>query len=264
MILFYGRYSPSVWAVICKGEIVYKKFFKRFFDIITSLIAILLTALPLLVICIIVKCESKGPAIFKGERVGKDGKLFKCYKVRTMNCSAPKDCASKDLDSDKYITKVGKFLRKSSLDELPQFYNVLKGDMSIVGPRPACPSEKELNGLREKNGSLTVRPGVPGLAQVNGRDVLAFNIYHKAEMDGEYVKDITLWKDLKIFFKTFIVVFKADCVVEGQGKQTDVGSPQPKSEIDQTVAEEVAVQDAQEKDKQEAQVPTEQAEGKEE
>ena len=139
---------------------MYAKFFKRVFDIIGSLLAIILTALPLLIICIVVKCDSKGPAIFKGDRVGKDGKIFKCYKVRTMRCEAPKDCAPKDLEnSDQYITSVGSFLRKTSLDELPQFFNVLKGDMSIVGPRPAGPSETELNGLRQANGSLAVRPG---------------------------------------------------------------------------------------------------------
>ena len=201
---------------------MYRKFFKRVLDIIISLIAILIIALPLLIICIIVKCESKGPAIFKGERVGKDGKIFKCYKVRTMSVTAPKDCAPSQLESDKYITKVGRFLRKSSLDELPQFFNVLKGDMSIVGPRPAGPSEEDLNQLRRENGSLTVLPGITGLAQVNGRDVLAFDIASKAEMDAEYVEKLSFWQDVKIFFKTFIVVFKAENVVEGNGENKEV------------------------------------------
>ncbi|MBQ8427786.1 MAG: sugar transferase [Clostridia bacterium] len=199
---------------------MYKKFFKRLFDIVFSLLAIVLTALPLLIVCIIVKCESKGPAIFKSQRIGKDGKIFDLYKVRSMTNNAPSNVATRHIDGKKYITKVGRFLRKTSLDELPQFFNVLKGDMSIIGPRPSCLCEEELHQLRFQKGVYDVRPGLTGLAQVNGRDVLALDSFRKAELDEQYVKNITFWQDIKIFFKTFIVVFKAENMVEGYGAET--------------------------------------------
>ncbi|MBQ9117771.1 MAG: sugar transferase [Clostridia bacterium] len=200
---------------------MYRKFFKRFFDIILSLLAIIVTALPLLIICIVVKCDSKGPAIFKSQRIGKDGKVFNLYKVRSMTSDAPDNMATRHIDGKKYITKVGRFLRKSSLDELPQFFNVLKGDMSIIGPRPACLCEDVLHQLRFQKGVYAVRPGITGLAQVNGRDVLALDSQNKVELDEKYVEKITFCKDLKIFFKTFIVVFKAESVVEGHGAETE-------------------------------------------
>lgn len=199
---------------------MYKKFFKRVFDILFSLLAILITALPLLIICIVVKCESKGPAIFKSQRIGKNGKIFDLYKVRSMTVNAPNNVATRHIDGQKYITKVGRFLRKTSLDELPQFFNVLKGDMSIIGPRPSCLCEEELHRLRFQKGVYDVRPGLTGLAQVNGRDVLALDSQRKAELDEQYVQKITFFKDLKIFLKTFIVVFKAENVVEGHGAET--------------------------------------------
>ena len=194
---------------------MYRKFFKRLFDIVLSLLGIVILAVPMLIIAIVVKCDSKGPAIFKTERVGKNKKPFKFYKFRSMRTDAPKDCAPRLLHSEDYITKVGAFLRKTSLDELPQMFCILKGDMSIIGPRPAGISEEDLVSERDKYGANDVTPGLTGLAQISGRDVLACDIEKKAWYDGEYAKKITFWGDLKIFFKTIGKVFKRDGIVEG-------------------------------------------------
>ena len=194
---------------------MYSKFFKRGLDIILSLLGIIILAIPMLFIAIAVKCDSKGPAVFKTERIGKKGKHFQFYKFRSMSIDAPKDCAPRFLHCDEYITKVGAFLRKTSLDELPQMFCILKGDMSIIGPRPAGLSEIDLIEEREKYKANDVRPGLTGLAQINGRDILACDISKKAAYDGEYVRKITFVKDLKIFFKTIAKVLKEDDIVEG-------------------------------------------------
>ncbi len=195
---------------------MYRNFFKRVFDIVLSFLAIIVLALPMLIIAIAVKCDSKGPAIFKTQRIGKNGKPFKFYKFRSMTTDAPKDVAPRLLHgSEAYITKVGAFLRKTSLDELPQLFCILKGDMSIIGPRPAGLSENDLFEEREKYGANDVRPGLTGWAQVNGRDMLASDVAKKAWYDGEYVKKITLWKDIKILFKTVGTVFTEAGIVEG-------------------------------------------------
>lgn len=194
---------------------MYRHFFKRLIDIVLSLGGIIVFALPMLVIAIAVKCDSKGPALFKTQRVGKNCKNFKFYKFRSMRTDAPKDCAPRLLQQD-YVTKLGKFLRKTSLDELPQLFCILKGDMSIIGPRPAGISELDLISEREKYGANSVVPGLTGLAQVRGRDVLASHPEEKAKVDGEYVAKITFWKDLKIFFLTIGKVFKHADIVEGR------------------------------------------------
>ena len=201
---------------------MYQKFFKRFFDIVLSFLAIIILALPMLVIAIIVKATSQGPAIFKTERVGKNGKPFKFYKFRSMRTDAPKDCAPRLLHSDDYITKVGHFLRKTSLDELPQLFCILKGDMSIVGPRPCGFSETDLIAERDKYGANAVKPGLTGLAQINGRDVLAGKIEKKAWFDGEYAKKITLWGDVKILFRTVLVVLREDGIEEGHAEKQPI------------------------------------------
>ncbi|MBQ8685362.1 MAG: sugar transferase [Clostridia bacterium] len=203
---------------------MYRRFFKRLFDILFSLLALIVLALPMLIIAIAVKCTSKGPAIFKVERVGKNGKPFKFYKFRSMRTNAPKDCAPRYLHSEDYITKVGAFLRKTSLDELPQLWCILKGDMSLIGPRPCGFSEVDLIEARKKYGAYAVRPGLTGLAQVNGRDVLACNVEKKAQFDGEYAKKITFWKDLKIIFQTIGVVLREDNVVEGTAAVETTGT----------------------------------------
>ena len=193
---------------------MYRKFFKRALDILFSFLGIVVLLIPMLLIMLAVKCDSKGPAIFKTERVGKNGKPFKFYKFRSMRTDAPKDLATRLMKGDEYVTKVGKFLRKTSLDELPQLFCILKGDMSIIGPRPVVATETELLECRAQTGALTVRPGLTGLAQVRGRDILT-DMKLKAEIDGEYAKKITFGKDFKIFFKTIGLVLKGTDVVEG-------------------------------------------------
>lgn len=194
---------------------MYRHFFKRVIDIVLSFFGIIILAFLMLIIAIAVKCDSKGPAIFKTKRVGKNKEPFKFYKFRSMRIDAPKDCAPRLLHSEDYITKVGAFLRKTSLDELPQMFCILKGDMSIIGPRPAGISEEDLVSERDKYGANDVAPGLTGLAQISGRDVLASDIKKKAWYDGEYAKKITFWGDVKIFFKTIAKVFKRDGIVEG-------------------------------------------------
>ena len=193
---------------------MYRKFFKRLIDIVLSLLGIIILAIPMLIIAIVVKCDSKGPAIFVQERMGRNCKPFKFYKFRSMRIDAPHDMATREIKSDSYITKVGASLRKTSLDELPQMFCILKGDMSIIGPRPVVLTETELIEERKKTGAYSARPGLTGLAQVRMRDRLT-DMKLKAEIDGEYVSKITFWKDFKIFWKTVVKVLKEDDVVEG-------------------------------------------------
>lgn len=194
---------------------MYKKFFKRFFDITFSFFALLFLSIPMLIIALAVKIDSKGPVIFKTERVGVDSKPFKFYKFRSMKIDAPKDVAPMLLESDKYITKVGKFLRKSSLDELPQLFCILSGSMSLIGPRPSGFSEEELNQMRHDAGVDKLRPGLTGWAQINGRDVTAADIEKKVALDKEYLEKMSFGMDFKIFFKTIGKIFVSDGVVEG-------------------------------------------------
>lgn len=189
---------------------------KRFFDIVCSIIGLILMAIPMLIISIAIKIDSKGPAIFKSTRVGKNKKPFTIYKFRSMVNEAPL-VAPNRIDSKNYLTKVGRFLRKTSLDEIPQLWCVLKGDMSLVGPRPAIYAETELLAARDKTGANTVTPGITGLAQINGRDVLALNVVKKAEFDGRYARKITIRGDIKIIFKTVAKVLRGDDIVEGEG-----------------------------------------------
>ena len=194
---------------------MYQNYIKRMIDFIMALIGIIILSPILLILSIIIKVTSRGPILFKQNRVGKDNVEFKILKFRTMRIDTPKDCPTHLLDNpDQYITRVGKFLRKTSLDELPQLWNILIGDMAIIGPRPSLPNQYDLNDLRDKNGASKVKPGLTGLAQVSGRDELEIDI--KAALDGQYVKNITFIGDLKLFFKTFISVLKSDGVKEGK------------------------------------------------
>ncbi len=181
-------------------------FFKRFFDIVISLM-ILILCFPILILsAVFIKISSKGPVIFSQERIGKNGKKINVYKFRTMMLQAPKNVAKHEFkNSEAYITKVGKLLRLTSVDELPQIFNVLKGDMSLIGPRPLIPEEKEAHELRMKNGVYSIKPGITGLAQVNGRDIL--NIEDKVRFDTEYLHFISLKMDVYIFLKSLLVVF---------------------------------------------------------
>ena len=194
---------------------MYQNYIKRMIDFIMALIGIIILSPILLILSIIIKVTSPGPILFKQNRVGKDNVEFKILKFRTMRIDTPKDCPTHLLDNpDQYITRVGKFLRKTSLDELPQLINIINGDMAIIGPRPSLPNQYDLNDLRDKNGASKVKPGLTGLAQVSGRDELEIDI--KAALDGQYVKNITFIGDLKLFFKTFISVLKSDGVKEGK------------------------------------------------
>lgn len=193
---------------------LYKDGLKRIIDFILSLMGIVVLSPVLLLLCLAIKLDSKGPIIFKQKRVGKNKTYFNIYKFRTMKIDTPKEMPTHLLeDPDFYITKVGKFLRKTSLDELPQLFNIIKGDMAVIGPRPALWNQYDLIEERDKYGANDIRPGLTGLAQISGRDELEIPI--KAELDGKYTDNITLIMDIKCFFGTITSVFKSDGVVEG-------------------------------------------------
>ena len=178
---------------------------KRIVDIIVSFCALVILLIPILVIALLIKMESPGPAIFKQQRMGKDGKPFVMYKFRTMRMDAPHERATRDFaDADKYITSIGAVLRRTSLDELPQLLNVLLGSMSLVGYRPVCLTETELNDLRMRCGVFAMKPGITGLAQVSGRDELA--IEEKVLFDAKYVRECSAKLDLWCLIKTVSVV----------------------------------------------------------
>ena len=192
---------------------MYKNFIKRLLDIVLSLIGIVVLALPMLIVAIIIKTDDPGPAIFKQKRVGKNKKLFWLYKFRSMKVSTP-DIPTHLLENpDEYIIKVGKFIRKTSIDELPQLFNILKGDMSIIGPRPALWNQDDLIAERDKYHANDVRPGLTGWAQINGRDELEIPV--KAKLDGEYIEKLSFSFDVKCFIGTIASVLKSDGVVEG-------------------------------------------------
>jgi O-antigen biosynthesis protein WbqP len=188
---------------------------KRTLDIIFSLLFLIIVSPIILILAIAIKIDSKGPAIFKQKRIGKDNRIFYIYKLRSMRIDTP-NVATDKLDSSKYITRVGKYLRKTSLDELPQLFNILKGDMSFVGPRPALYNQYELIEMRTQKGIHKVRPGLTGLAQISGRDELSNE--EKVYYDEQYVKQMSIILDLKIIIKTFLVVITREGVVEGARK----------------------------------------------
>ena len=190
------------------------KIIKRILDFLVSLFAIVALSPVLAITAIAVKADSKGPVFFVQKRIGKDKKLFNMYKFRSMRTDTPHDMPTHLLnDPDAFITKVGKFLRKSSLDELPQLFNILKGDMSIVGPRPALWNQDDLIAERDKYNANSIRPGLTGWAQVNGRDELEIPV--KAKFDGEYVDRMSLIFDIKCIVDTALQVVKHEGVVEG-------------------------------------------------
>lgn len=187
---------------------------KRGLDFLISTLAILFLSPVLIVIALAIKIDSKGPVLFKQKRVGKDKKHFMIYKFRSMYVDAPSDMPTHLLkDPSAMITRVGAFLRKTSLDELPQLINIFKGEMSIVGPRPALWNQYDLIEERDKYGANQIRPGLTGWAQINGRDEL--EIDEKSKLDGYYVQHMSLSLDAKCFLGTFISVLKSDGVVEG-------------------------------------------------
>lgn len=195
---------------------MYRKYFKRLIDIILSGMGLIVLSWLFLILIIAIKVTSPGPILFKQKRIGKDRQNFQIYKFRSMRIDTP-DVPTHLLENpDQWITSIGKILRKSSLDELPQLINIFKGDMSIIGPRPALWNQGDLADERDKYGANDVLPGLTGLAQISGRDELSIPI--KSELDGKYVKHILFIEDIKIFFRTFLSILKADGVSEGSKK----------------------------------------------
>lgn len=192
----------------------YNPTIKRLLDFILSFVALIVLSPFFLVISLAIKLDSKGPVFFKQKRVGKNKKHFYILKFRTMRTDTPKDMLTHMLQNpDAFITKSGKFLRKTSIDELPQIINILKGNMSIIGPRPALWNQYDLIKERDKYGANDIMPGLTGWAQINGRDELPIPV--KAALDGEYVKRISLMFDVKVFFMTIFSVLKSEGVKEG-------------------------------------------------
>ena len=193
---------------------MYEHFIKRLIDIVLSFLGIIVLSLPMLVIAVIIKTDDPGPVLFKQKRVGNHKSHFQLYKFRSMKMSTPHDTPTHLLENpDQYLLKCGKVLRKLSLDELPQLFNILKGDMSVIGPRPALWNQYDLIEERDRYGANDVRPGLSGWAQINGRDELEIPV--KAKLDGEYVEKMSFSFDCKCFFGTIGKVLKSDGVVEG-------------------------------------------------
>ena len=192
---------------------MYNHFFKRLFDIVLSFVGIIVLLPLFLIISLAVFIDDPGPVFFKQKRVGKNKKLFWLHKFRSMKTKTP-DVPTHLLENpQQYITRVGRFLRKTSLDELPQMFDILIGKMSIIGPRPALWTQDDLIAERDKYGANDVRPGLTGWAQINGRDELEIPV--KAAFDGEYIQKMGFFFDCKCFFGTITSILKSDGVVEG-------------------------------------------------
>ena len=187
---------------------------KRIMDILLSAVGLLLLVLPTAVMSAIVYVNDPGPVFFSQYRVGRKGKRFKMFKFRTMRMDTPKYLSTMELeDPDRYLTKVGRVLRKLSLDEIPQLFNVLKGDMSLVGPRPLISDEYEIHAMRTRFGVYSIRPGITGLAQINGRDLVS--PADKVRWDVRYLQDFGFWMDMKILFSTLPKALSSKGIVEG-------------------------------------------------
>ncbi len=187
---------------------------KRVFDFILSLVGLIILSPIFLILIIAIKVDTKGPAFFKQKRVGIDKTYFNILKFRTMRIDTPQNMPTHLLKNpEQYITKVGKFLRKTSLDELPQIINILSGTMSCIGPRPALWNQYDLIAERDKYEANNIRPGLTGWAQINGRDMTS--IEEKSQLDGEYVRKYGILMDVKVFFRTIVLVAKKSGVVEG-------------------------------------------------
>ena len=192
---------------------MYDRFLKRVIDLVLSFFGILFLALPMLIVAVAIKIDSPGPVFFRQKRVGRNKSHFSILKFRTMRTDTPHDAPTHELsDPAKWITKVGGFLRKTSLDEIPQIFNIFVGQMSVIGPRPALWNQYDLIEERDKYGANEVRPGLTGWAQINGRDELEIPV--KARLDGEYVERMSFAFDCKCFFGTILSVLRHDGVVE--------------------------------------------------
>ena len=197
---------------------MYRRFFKRLIDFLLSLLGTILLSPVLAALAVWVKCSSPGPVLFKQKRVGRGKTYFQIYKFRSMRSDTPKDMPTHLLENpEAFITPAGRFLRRTSLDELPQLFNILKGEMSIVGPRPALWNQDDLVAERDKYGANDCVPGLTGYAQVHGRDELPSP--EKARLDGYYARHLSFWLDVKIFFRTIGSVLHHDGVVEGRQKE---------------------------------------------
>ena len=209
-------------------------YMKRLFDSLFSMFILIIMSPIIILISIAIKLDSKGPILFKQQRIGKDMKVFTIYKFRTMRIDAPKDCPPYMFENpDIYITKIGKFLRKSSLDELPQLLNIIKGEMSIIGPRPSSLKEVTLQNLREDKDVHSVLPGLTGWAQINGRDEMT--IQTKVKYDAEYIQNFGIKMDFIIFFKSIVKVLLQKNILEGRycdDKNNESSSP---SDINATI-----------------------------
>ena len=195
------------------SEKIYCRYIKRILDIILSFVLLFFLLLPMFLIAVAIRSDSKGKAIFKQKRMGRGGKIFICYKFRSMYIDTPpKRPASQFQESDKYVTRVGRFLRRTSLDELPQLFNVLKGDMSLIGPRPLICEEGDIHKKRMDGGVYRIRPGITGISQITGRNLLCDE--DKLRGDMYYLENLRMWLDIKILFRT---IFK---VAEGEGVRT--------------------------------------------
>ena len=187
---------------------------KRVIDLVLSVLAAVILSPVFLILFVAIKLDTPGPIFFKQKRVGINKTHFNILKFRTMRIDTPKDTPTHLLGNpDQYITKVGKFLRKTSLDELPQIFNIIKGEMAIIGPRPALWNQYDLIAERDKYNANDVRPGLTGWAQINGRDELPITV--KSELDGEYIQKMNFAFDVKCFVGTITSVLKSDGVVEG-------------------------------------------------
>ena len=222
---------------------MYKHVIKRLIDLVLSSIAIIVLAIPMLIIAVAIKIDDPGPVLFKQRRVGKkkNGEItyFKIWKFRSMKMSTPHDIPTHLLENpEQYITRVGRFIRKTSLDELPQIYQVFSSKLSVVGPRPALWSQEDLIAEREKYGANDIKPGITGWAQINGRDELEIDV--KARFDGEYAAALNAGKfkgfamDVRCFFFTIVKVLKSDGVVEG-----GTGEMKKREETDKQETQEV-------------------------
>ena len=215
---------------------MYKSFLKRVSDIFMSFLAIVVLALPMAIIALLIKIDSRGPVFFKQKRIGKNKKTFYILKFRTMRTDAPKDAPTHTLqDPKKWITKIGGFLRKTSIDELPQIFNIFVGHMSVVGPRPALWNQDDLIAERDKYGANGLRPGLTGWAQINGRDELPIPI--KARLDGEYAERLNsgffkgILLDVRCIFGTVFSVLRSDGVVEGASAEVGATAEEKTEEV---------------------------------
>ena len=199
---------------------MYKKFFKRFIDVVLSFCAIIVLFIPMMIVAVILKIDSPGPVLFKQERIGIHKQTFTILKLRSMPVDVPKDMPTHQLqNAESFLSSWQKFMRKSSIDELPQILNIFKGDMTIIGPRPALWNQDDLIAERDKYGANDIKPGLTGYAQINGRDELPIEV--KAKLDGDYVQKMSFWFDVKLFVGSIFKVLAQEGVVEGTAQNTE-------------------------------------------